>query len=784
MNKLLEKIRKNWKYLLSNFVALVCLICFQWTLYRAIVVPNESNLLPIKHIVKLNRFDDAPNLVLKSNSVESYKTDSVEVVKGHFNFRDMNITMQLLLLSICAVVCFGIFFIMKISPAPFLVPLFLILTVSVFYHNYLGHRVIDNLSINSIGSVVCDAQNCNNSKDVGIIKCKNDNQNDPEKYECLGIPEKYIKKIPCKEAVNEKIECSDVSILKDPIIIAGKGNKDKYVTEDNGLEIVKIVRIDKEKMKKRAEINKALDLGVYANAPSRLDKLMGEDENESKQYIKFESEYPNVNDSNISETENADNKYRRASQDSREHFWTLLAGLLFFLLSMIFVKHLSTVRLSSDSAFRFWIGFFGVVGIALVVFEKFAMEKGDGVTSLGEYAKFASVILTVIGYERVNKNIGNFLLYIGALFLGAAALNPFLGLNDSGNMIILCVIVWMVFFIIITRSAKIWKILFYGFTSLLVLVVAALIIHGFSKSIWETNSNVPWRLKDTFHALENPLYKCQIPENPKQSFYSTKVSLQICSIKDNENVVGWDMVKNCETKDEKQECELDTDSASVFSNHSQVSYDYDENGEIKGIKKIQYDSDNCSQIKCKQVNKDSRLAIFAVLKDGFLGGGSKDKLLGRPAGFKGNTFLLHNHYMYTDFVFDGLIAFFGLFLTGVVFLSFLALIWNCRIKPKQCGNNYKHFLYSNIMVTILATQAVIHIGGNLNIIPFTGVILPFLSRAIVGTLVSFVILGFALGGLVSDDFMKPIEDKWSDFKGFCRNNSRRFRLLTAKNNRK
>ena len=56
------------------------------------------------------------------------------------------------------------------------------------------------------------------------------------------------------------------------------------------------------------------------------------------------------------------------------------------------------------------------------------------------------------------------------------------------------------------------------------------------------------------------------------------------------------------------------------------------------------------------------------------------------------------------------------------------------------------------MVIILATQAVIHIGGNLNIIPFTGVILPFLSKGGASTIVVFITLGLALGGLVSDEF--------------------------------
>ena len=803
--------------LLLNTGVFVFLVIFQLALYLALVPPNRNNnLLAIKHIVVLNKFEDVPNLTLRSNAVNTYQTDSVEVVEGHFNFRDFNIEMQLLLLLIAEIICFVIFYIMKISPAPFVVPLFMILTVSLFYHNYVGHRVTDNLSIPSITSVAC-LDNCDNSKDVGIIKCDQTYWDDPKKYECQGIPENYVKKIPCEDKGNE-IKCNDVSILENPETIQ-KDDEKKYILEENGRKIIKIVKIDKEKMKKGAEINKALKLGIYAKRTPSVTlwgklieyirkKLTGE----SEQYIKFESEDPNINDSNISDKEITDNKYIRASHDSKEHSVNLFLGLIYLLVSMLFAKYLSTKNFT-DFKFFIVIGSLIGVGFAFVGLEKF-LDKGSGVTSLGEYAKLASIVLTVIGYEKINKNIVNLVSYILALSLGIGAL--FL-LKDYGNMIILGVIVSLVLLIALPCKKR-WSITLVVLIYVLLFVGSVWYEQDYNRDLqWRISKswlaqkwpggNIPWRLKDTWDSVKAPLYKCEIPEKPKTDqdeaipnfkhpFYSTKSNHQICYKKDDKkNIIGLDVVINCtKIKDGKQECELDTgcdikdkklecDSNTGFVNYSKDSYYvYDDNGDISGIKPIQYDETDCNKIACKQINKDSRLAIFAVLKDGFLGGGgSKDKLFGRPAGFKGNTFLLHNHYMYTDFVFDGLIAFFGLFLTGVVFLSLLVLIWNCKIRPGQCGNNYKHFLYSNILVTILATQALIHIGGDLNIIPFTGVILPFLSRAMIGTPVLFITLGFALGGLISDEFMESLENMWKDLKDFC---GSKFRRLTAKNSKK
>lgn len=740
---MLKRLKQLKQIIVSKefLLPVIGLLLFQWTLYHAIVDQSENNLLPIRHEIKINGFEETENfceqgwmqkvfgknvgknekcidyldsetekkLVLIANSVKTYQTESVEIVKGHFNLGDWNITMQLLLLSILVVVFFVVFRFMGIHPTPFLIPLFIILTVSIFYHNYLGHEIKDRLSV-SIKSVVC-TENCNNKNEdlVGTINCNVcNNEKEENKEEC-----KYI----CK------------------------GIPDEYITPE------KTVKIDKEKMRKK--LSEAVASGIYPENQGELIKL---------------------NQENLDKKRNDINKYNRASATSREHFLFLIIGLFFFFISMITVKLVSKLENFNDSEFRFLISLSIVVGLGIVLVEEFIMHKSDGVTSLGEFLKISAIFLTVIGYEKINKNKHNLWLYILTLLLGIIALAPIpiIGRSDLGNMLILGVIVCFVFLITLSWTRK-------KLSVVIICLAGVVVLFYYGYTVYKPNSNLIWRVADMWGpdlnklfdfpnptlvetgALINPYYACKIKieiktndEKKKEihnfSFQRDRISEadaeDVCVTRakdDKTKIVGFNKVKNCTDSDDKKICKLD---------------DKKKNVEISCDKK-----DFGKRICEDQVNTDARLALFAVLKDG---------ISLRPTGFQENTFLLNNSAMYTDFVFCGLIVFFGLPLAIGVFLCLIILIWNCNIKPRQCGNNYKHFLYSNIAVIILAVQAFIHIGGNLNVIPFTGVVLPFLSRAKLGTPVSFIALGLALGGLVSDDwinnfrenkFVKPIGDK-------------------------
>ena|GEM_PF-5078375 len=654
LNSLLRKITN--REFVSGAPALLFLLLFQWTLYYTIVAQNEHNLLPVKHYIKLNSFEDAPDLKLKSSAESGYQTDSVEIVEGHF--WDFNIKAQLLVLSIFAVLLFVIFRKMRIYPSPFLVPLFIILTISIFYHNYLGHRIKDTLSISSVESVLCEGKCDSGEKNVVTVQCEvKDDKGNIEENVCKGIADTFITK-------------------------------------------EKTLKLDRQKMRKK--INEALALGIYPaeqGIPVKLDSKV-----------------------TMNEKDNSRNKYLRASQDSKSHFKYIVWGLILFVFSLITAKLFSKVRDFSDCEFRFVVGFSiaACIGFATIT----------NITSVVEFLKLVAILLTVAGYEKINKNKINLGFYLAALGLEVFLL---LYAGDFGNMLILAVIIWLV--ILLTVPLK--KI-FLTATPVLLLIVP---VSGyFAIKNYKPDSHVLWRLPDTLSGVSNPLYTYKNVADKKTTlekpFFSTESGYEICakSYNDKGQITDFEEVRNCVPAKDANNKDL---GFQVCDTGGESSY-ADETGKFKCSSK------DYGRITPEQTNTDPRLAMFAILKDGFAGGGY--------TGFKENTFLLNNHYMYTDFVFCGLIAFFGIRLALLTVLSLIILIWNCNIKPKECGNNYKHFLYSNIMVVILAAQAIIHIGGNLNVFPFTGVILPFLSRGGASTLVSFVTLGFALGGLVSDDF--------------------------------
>ena len=693
-NNILKKITD--REFISGIPALICLLFFQWTLYFALVGTNEDNLLPIRHGLEVYMPKEELESGKKSNQTGGqsadahqetpeyiqivgyapYETDSVEVVKGHFG---VNITTQLLVLSILAIIFFVIFRKMGIYPAPFLIPLFIILTVSIFYHNYLGHRITDKVYLKSLECVGnCDSGN------VTVLRCSGN-----KCWNCSKNPD-----------ANECIE---------------KATK------------LKELKIDGRKKDKA--------LKTYPTAYGK--------------FISLDKEDPDEKESGI-------NKYKRGANDSKTHFLFIIFGLCCFFAAMIFAKIFSKIKNFDDYEFRFLV----ILSIVACVIGGIIAKKFGGVTSLVEFLKLLAILLTVVGYEKINKNLTNLVHYIILLVFEMGVL---FFVQDFGNLLILGIIVGLVFFLTFP-----WKKIFLIAAPFLVVV---LIICGyfFYKYI-HPDGNMLWRLKDTWSGLTEPTYKCTITGgDEKLVFFSKDRSRAICYKKNDKNeTTGFVMVKNCEPMKDNagfKECDIDRE----FSK-----------GDDDGTGKIQCNAkNNYHRQGCEQVDTDPRLAMFAILKDGFFGG---------HTGFKENTFLLNNRYMYTDFVFCGLIAFFGIGLTFLVVVSLIILIWNCNIKPKECGNNYKHFLYSNIMVIILATQAVIHIGGNLNVLPFTGVILPFLSKGGASTIVAFITLGLALGGLVSDDFtyrksakfIMAVSDKLREpFKNFCR---KHFQKSSAEDN--
>ena len=98
----------------------------------------------------------------------------------------------------------------------------------------------------------------------------------------------------------------------------------------------------------------------------------------------------------------------------------------------------------------------------------------------------------------------------------------------------------------------------------------------------------------------------------------------------------------------------------------------------------------------------------------------------------------------TDLVANVLISIFGISALASVVLLLGLLVYEMLITPIVSPF---HFLVAFLGVVVLTTQTLIHVGGDLNIFPFTGICLPFLSLGGWNTVVNFSLLGGIFGCL-------------------------------------
>ncbi len=150
-------------------------------------------------------------------------------------------------------------------------------------------------------------------------------------------------------------------------------------------------------------------------------------------------------------------------------------------------------------------------------------------------------------------------------------------------------------------------------------------------------------------------------------------------------------------------------------------------------------------------NGNLRRALLAMVRGGILGTGLGD-----------SYYATANYAANCDFCYSAMISIFGAGLGLLVAGCFVALILSGRMRLDQSGQNLVLFHYSNIVLAVLAVQALVHIGGNLNVLPFTGVVLPFMSIGGSNMLSSFLCVGIAMGGKLPN---KKIEKRWRGFRG-------------------
>jgi cell division protein FtsW len=150
-------------------------------------------------------------------------------------------------------------------------------------------------------------------------------------------------------------------------------------------------------------------------------------------------------------------------------------------------------------------------------------------------------------------------------------------------------------------------------------------------------------------------------------------------------------------------------------------------------------SNTWTALTSSSANANLRRALLSVVRAGLFGKGLNNSL-----------YATNNYATNTDFCFDTIISIWGIGLGVLVVGCYVVLLRANRIQLKETGQDITNFTLSNIMAVLIGTQAVVHIGGNLNLLPLTGVCLPLISVGGSNLLCSMMCIGFALGGRLSD----------------------------------
>jgi cell division protein FtsW len=147
-------------------------------------------------------------------------------------------------------------------------------------------------------------------------------------------------------------------------------------------------------------------------------------------------------------------------------------------------------------------------------------------------------------------------------------------------------------------------------------------------------------------------------------------------------------------------------------------------------------------------NANLRRALLSVVRAGLFGKGLNNSL-----------YATNNYAANTDFCFDTIISIWGVGIGILIVGSYVVLLRANRIQLKETGQDITNFTFSNMMAILIGTQAVVHIGGNLNLLPLTGVCLPLISIGGSNMTCSMMCIGFALGGRLSDKVAFQVEKK-------------------------
>ncbi len=120
-------------------------------------------------------------------------------------------------------------------------------------------------------------------------------------------------------------------------------------------------------------------------------------------------------------------------------------------------------------------------------------------------------------------------------------------------------------------------------------------------------------------------------------------------------------------------------------------------------------------------------------------------------GFTGN---IHNtipatqvSYSYTDFAYNSLVSIFGVS-AGVLIIVLIALLLVLIVRNPVFS--MYHYQLSVLAAGVIFAQVFLHMGGNLNVLPFTGIVLPFISRGGSNMVNSFFLIGVIYASMVPE----------------------------------
>jgi Bacterial cell division membrane protein len=117
--------------------------------------------------------------------------------------------------------------------------------------------------------------------------------------------------------------------------------------------------------------------------------------------------------------------------------------------------------------------------------------------------------------------------------------------------------------------------------------------------------------------------------------------------------------------------------------------------------------------------------------------------------------LFYLDYAYNDFIFAIIAEELGFFGTTLFLLFFLLFLWRALIVALRCPDNFGTLVGVG-MVSLIAIQALINMGGVSSAIPLTGVTLPFISYG--GSSLLALMIGMGILLSISREYNREVRE--------------------------